>query len=437
MNLHRDILKKMLEWKNSPSRLPLIIKGARQCGKSWCMKEFGRLHYKKVAYFNFENDRELANEFKKSINPDRIIPILELYSGVRILPEDTLIIFDEIQECNEALNSLKYFSENAPDYQIISAGSLLGVALSRGGSFPVGKVDFIDMFPLTFKEYLHSADLDLCEYINSMSTIEALPLRIYNKMAEHYRDYLICGGMPKAVLAMIEDKSIDNVDRELTRILESYSLDFSKHAPSSAIPRISEIWRSLPSQLAKENRKFIFKLVRTGARAREYDIALQWLQLAGLVYKIYDSNNPVIPLTAYDDVAAFKVYLFDVGILRVLSQLPASFFISENPGFREFKGAFAENSVLQNLISQYKVMPRYWTSQGRAEVDFLIQGNESVMPVEVKAASNHSGKSLSVYIQKYNPVKALTITSDNVSINERVINIPHSLTPWINKFIHF
>ena len=437
MNLHRDILKKMAEWKDSSSRLPLIIKGARQCGKSWCMKEFGKLYYKNVAYFNFENNKELSSEFKTTIDPKRIIPILEIYSGIKIEPSETLIIFDEIQECNEALNSLKYFAEEAPEYHVVSAGSLLGVALNNKGSFPVGKVEFLNMYPLTFKEYLRSAEAPLCDYLDSMKSLEALPLIYFNKLTEHYRNYMICGGMPKAVLAMLQHNDIEKVDEELSRIVDSYSLDFSKHAPSSAIPRIAEIWKSLPSQLAKENRKFIFKLVKTGARAREYYIALQWLILAGLVYKIYDSSSPNIPLTAYDDLSAFMVYLFDIGILRALSQLPGNFLLSGNPVFREFKGAFAENAALQNLVGQYKVMPRYWTSDGRAEVDFLLQGNESIMPVEIKAESNHSGKSLKVYIDKYDPLKALTVTADNVRVNDKVINIPHFLVPWLSRLISF
>lgn len=435
MNLHRDILSRMLQWKDSDHRLPLVIKGARQCGKSWCMKEFGKINYRNVAYFNFELNRELADEFKKSLDPDRLIPLLEFYAKTKIYPDKTLIIFDEIQECNDALNSLKYFAEDAPQYHIMAAGSLLGVALNREGSFPVGKVEIWDMYPLTFKEFLCSCDRDLYENINSMSSLAPLPVKLFNQVSEHYRKYLICGGMPKAVLAMIEDRDIEKVDRELNRILQSYMLDFSKHAPSSAIPRISEIWRSLPSQLAKENRKFIFKLVKTGARAREYDIALQWLQLAGLIYKIYDVTKPMIPLMAYDDLSAFKVYLFDVGILRALSNLPAQFLISENPSFREFKGVFAENTALQNIVPDSKVTPRYWTSQGKAEIDFLIQVKESVIPVEVKAESNHSGKSLSVFINKYEPPLAITITADNVKIKDNLINIPHPLTPWLHKFL--
>ena len=438
MNLHRDILQKLLDWKNSSSRLPLLIKGARQCGKSWCMKEFGRRNYERTAYFNFDIDTELKEEFKNTKNPSRLIPILEIYCGFKIEPDTTLIVLDEIQECNEALNSLKYFVEEAPQFHIIAAGSLLGVALGKeGGSFPVGNVEFIDMYPLTFKEFLYNADIDCYNFVDEITSPQPLPLIIYNRLQQLHKRYLICGGMPKAVLAMIEHNDISKVDEELSRILEAYSLDFSKHASPATVPRISEIWRSLPSQLAKENRKFVFKLIRSGARAREYETALEWLQLAGLVYKIHDTENPIIPLSAYDDVSAFKIYLFDVGILRALSQIPAEIFISSNPSFREFKGVFAENAALQAFVPQFRVLPRYWTSQGRAEVDFVIQCKEHVLPVEVKAESNKSGKSLGVYIEKYRPRKAVTVTSLNVSVDRQVLNIPHPLASWLGRWLDF
>lgn len=435
MDLHRDILERMKEWKESPSRLPLIIKGARQCGKSWCMKEFGRLYYTNTAYFNFESQPELCDDFKTSKEPSRIIANLEIYCGFKIIPGATLIIFDEIQECNEALNSLKYFAEFAPEYHIMSAGSLLGVALSKGGSFPVGKVDCLDMYPLTFKEFLLSADKTLYDYVNGLTHLEILPLRIFNRLNEEYRRYTICGGMPKAVLAMIEDNDLGKVDLELKRITESYSLDFSKHASPSTVPKIAEIWNSLPSQLSKENRKFTYKVVRTGARAREYESALQWLQFAGLVYKIYESSTPIFPLQAYDDISAFKVYVLDIGILRTLCGIPAEIFMSPNISFREFKGAFAENAALQSFVPQFDTMPRYWASEGRAEVDFLLQAKGHIYPVEVKAETNKSGKSLSVYIKKYKPFRAFTITALNVSEGETVINVPHSLSSWLGRWL--
>lgn len=436
MDLKREVISKLLKWKDSPSRLPLIIRGARQCGKSWSMKEFGRLYYENTAYFNFEKDPQLKGDFKTK-DPKRLLPLLELYAGCKIRPETTLIIFDEIQECNEALNSLKYFAELAPEYHIISAGSLLGVALNRSGSFPVGKVDFIDMYPLTFKEFLWNADDSLFHFVDGMDKLEPIPSLVYNNLQVQFKRYSVCGGMPKAVVAMLEDNDLQKVDEELRRIAESYSLDFSKHASPQIVPRITEIWNSLPSQLAKENRKFIFKLVRPGARAREYEIALQWLQLAGLVYKVNDTENPFMPLSAYDNVSAFKIYLLDVGILRTISGLPAQAITNSSAIFREFKGVLAENCALQSLVPQFQVMPRYWTSRGRAEVDFIIQGKENIVPLEVKAENNLTGKSLSVYIKKYSPKLAITVSSLNVSIGEPVVNIPHSLTGWINKLLDF
>lgn len=436
MELHRIVEQQLIHWKDRPDRRPLILEGARQVGKTWVMQNFGKKHYEKTAYFNFENSKELQQEFKMSKSPDRIINILELYCGFKIKASNTLIIFDEIQECEDALVSLKYFNEEANQYHIIAAGSLLGVAVARSGSFPVGKVDFIKMYPLSFKEMLFSLDRQTYEYMESMHHVERLPEIIYNKIRDYYRQYLICGGMPQAVLAMLETKDIAKVDDVLHSILHSYALDFSKHAPKGDIPKIGEIWNSLPSQLAKENRKFIYKLVRPGARAREYENALLWLQQAGLTYRVNCSSKPALPLSAYDDPSAFKIYVFDIGILRALSGLDASVFIDENPLFTEFKGAYYENAVLQSLMPQCKSMPRYWVSNsGRAEVDFLLQADADILPVEVKASVNTSGQSLAQYIKNFAPKRAVIISSANNSTKEgdstEIIHIPHPVTDWL------
>lgn len=436
MELHRIVEQQLIHWKDRPDRRPLILEGARQVGKTWVMQNFGKKHYEKTAYFNFENSKELQQEFKMSKSPDRIINILELYCGFKITAGDTLIIFDEIQECEDALVSLKYFNEEANQYHIIAAGSLLGVAVARSGSFPVGKVDFIKMYPLSFKEMLFSLDRQTYEYMENTHHVERLPEIIYNKIRDYYRQYLICGGMPQAVLAMLETKDIAKVDETLQSILHSYMLDFSKHAPKGDIPKIGEIWNSLPSQLAKENRKFIYKLVRPGARAREYENALLWLQQAGLTYRVNCSSKPALPLSAYDDPSAFKIYVFDIGILRALSGLDASVFIDENPLFTEFKGAYYENAVLQSLIPQCKSMPRYWVSNsGRAEVDFLLQADADILPVEVKASVNTSGQSLAQYIKNFAPKRAVIISSANNSTKEgdstEIIHIPHPVTDWL------
>lgn len=435
MTLHRDILDRLAEWKNSEDRLPLLIRGARQIGKTWSMREFGKRCFEKTAYFNFESNIDLQKEFKITKDPHRLISILEVYCGFKIVASDTLIIFDEIQECNEALNSLKYFAEGASDYYVVAAGSLLGVALDNNKSFPVGKVDIINMYPLTFKEFLMSAEASLVEIIDTHIADGTLPFVVQSKIEEWFRKYQVCGGIPKPVLAMLRDRSLEEVDAELNKLLDSYSLDFSKHASSSDAPKITAIWNSIPSQLAKENRKFIYGVVREGARAREYEKALNWLELSGLLYKIYDTELPFLPLKAYDNLSAFKLYLFDVGLLRALSQLPPTIFTSEIGMFREFKGAFAENIVLQNLVPQFPVLPRYWTSAGRAEIDFILQYKDGIYPIEIKASNNNSSKSLKLYIDKYGPRKAIIISKDNFSIEEKIIRLSHGLTPWLKELL--
>lgn len=438
MELYRSIVEKLEQWKDSESRKPLVLEGARQVGKTWAMKHFGKENYRQTAYFNFENSPELCLEFDNTKSPTRIISVLQLYCGFKITPSDTLIIFDEIQECENALISLKYFCEEAPEYHIISAGSLLGVAVARSGSFPVGKVDFLRMYPLSFREMLFTLDRGMYEYMEEMKSPERLPEVIHNKLSDYYRQYLICGGMPQAILDMINYNDISRVDKTLQDIIHSYTLDFSKHAPKSDIPKIGEIWKSIPSQLAKENRKFIYKLVRPGARAREYENALVWLQQAGLIYRVYCSSKPAIPLSAYDDISAFKIYLFDIGILRVLSGMDASVLITDNPLFSEFKGAYFENAILQSLTPQYAESPRYWLSNsGKAEVDFILQSKAGIIPVEVKASGNTSGQSLSQFIKNYSPEKAIVISSMNISVKDTVeteiIHLPHPVTDWLRN----
>lgn len=430
----RDIEKDLLEWKHREGHRPLIIEGARQIGKTWIMKYFGATQYATTAYFNFENSKELCEEFKTTKDPARLIPLLELYGGMKIVAGETLIILDEIQECSEALNSLKYFAEQAPRYDIIAAGSLLGVSLA-GGGFPVGKVEFLKMYPVTFKEYLSIADHALYEYVEQISKPSRLPEIVYNRMREHCREYMVCGGMPRALLAWIESRDIDRVDNEIGNLIISYELDFSKHAPKRLVAKIFDIWRSIPSQLARENRKFVYKLIRSGARAREYEDALIWMQQAGIVYRIFDCEKPALPLSAYEDLGAFKVYVFDIGLLRIMSNLGRNVIINENPIYKEFKGAFFENYVLQSLMPQLKRKPCYWTSEGKAEVDFLIQKNDSIIPVEVKASDNIASKSLGVYIKKYLPERALIISSRNVSVKNIVVEIPHALCDWVSNLI--
>lgn len=436
MDIQRDIMVKFAQWKESSDRKPLILKGARQIGKSWAMKRFGEENYKHIAYFNFDNSPELCAEFDRTKNPHRIIETLRLYSDQTIIPHDTLIILDEIQECNKALNALKYFCEDAPEYHIMAAGSLLGVALSKGDSFPVGKVDFLDMYPVTFREFLREDNPRIFNFIENLENIEPLPEIVIGQLTESYRKYQICGGMPEAAKAMLEYKGIARVSTIQDAILTAYTLDFSKHAPGKDIPRIGAIWNSIPSQLARENRKFIYKLVKEGARAREYEDALLWMQHAGLILRVFCCSKPGLPLSAYDDLSAFKIYLCDTGLLRALSKIPAEAFLNDTPDFKEFRGAMTENRVLQSLITQVDPFPRYWVSNATAEVDFLIQYKIKILPAEVKSGTSLEGKSLRVYATKYAPDLMLRYSMNNLKIDGQLLNIPLPLVDWTIKLLN-
>lgn len=441
MEIYREITEKLEQWKNSDNRRPLIIQGARQIGKTWVMKKFGEDHYQYTAYFNFEASKELCLEFEKTKDPARIISILSLYTGVPINSEDTLIIFDEIQECPDALNSLKYFCEEAPQFHIMAAGSLLGVAIHHHTGFPVGKVDFLRMYPITFREYLRTAGHELVDYVDGMDSIQPLPEIISGRIWSEFRKYEICGGMPKAAVASLENKGNERICKEQEEILTSYYFDFTKQTSSAEFPRIAAVWQSLPSQLAKENRKFIYKVVKPGARAREYENAISWLREAGLVYQIFCASKPGLPLSAFDDLSAFKLYMLDIGLLRSLAKLPPEIFTDPNPLFTEFKEALMENLVAQALASQLAQQPRYWVSNGTAEIDFLIQEGLSILPVEVKSSTNTAGKSLSVYIGKYSPDRAIVFSGKGLSAatnsetSTQILNIPLPLIDWLPKLL--
>ena len=425
----------LVRWKQRPDRKPLIIQGTRQIGKTWVMKKFGEENFKYVAYFNLDASEELCREFENTKNPERLIDILRLYTDCPVEPGQTLIIFDEIQQSNKALTSLKYFCEEAPEYHILAAGSLLGVSLSRGDSFPVGKVDFLRMYPVTFREFLRADTPQMYEYLESLTEIAPLPEIVMGRIGEAYRRYQVCGGMPAAVAAMLEKRGIQEIEDIQKSILTAYSLDFAKHAPGKDIPRIAAIWNSIPSQLAKENRKFIYKLVKTGARAREYEDALLWLEHAGMIYRIFCSSKPDLPLRAYDDLSAFKIYLCDGGLLRVMAQLPVEVLWTENPLYTEFKGAMAESMVLLSLAANFDVTPRYWTSEATAEVDFLLQDNASILPVEVKSGTRLSGKSLGIYIDRFAPGLALRFSMNNLKQDGAVLNLPLFLADWTGRVL--
>lgn len=435
MDIQRLISGRLVNWKDKPSRKPLILQGVRQVGKTWLLKHFGSAYFEDTAYFNFEKQKELVQFFSATRDPDRIIDNLALVHGKAILPQKTLIIFDEIQECNDALNSLKYFCEERPDYAIACAGSLLGVAMSRGSSFPVGKVDFLQLHPVTFSEFLASAAPELYSYLEQLDKVEPIPDIFFNPLCEQLKKYFISGGMPEAVVKLLDESDIAGTQDVLQSIINAYLLDFSKHVENKDIPRINFIWNSLPSQLAKENKKFIYQAIRPGARAREYEEALLWLINAGLAIRVNCSTRPFIPLAAYDDLTAFKIYLPDVGVLRRLSLLDPVAITEGNRLFTEFKGSLTENFVLSGLLSQFEVVPRYWRSDNTAEVDFLIQHENNIIPVEVKSNENIRSKSLAFYRKEYHPRLSIRFSLRNLKLDNGLVNIPLFMVDYTGKLI--
>ena len=437
MEIRRDIIEQFKAWKNTPERKPILLKGARQIGKTWAMETFGREAFDYYVKFDFDRQPELKSVFQISKNPERIIKELALYTEVPIIAGQTLIIFDEIQECEEALNSLKYFYEDAPQYHIIAAGSLLGVAVKRRSmTVPVGKVNMIRMYPVTFREFLRAADERTFQYIEDLHTAERLPEIILNKLKIEYRRYLICGGMPEAVISLLDNKGMEAVEQVLQDILDLYELDFSKYATPRDIPRIHAIWHSLPSQLAKENRKFIYKVIKQGARSKDYEDALLWLEDAGMIYRTFNITKPALPLSAYEETTAFKVYACDCGLLRRLARLPATVILNPNANYTEFKGSMAENAVLQSIIPLLNNdIPHYWSPDSRAEIEFIIQWGENIIPVEVKAENCINGRSLSVYTERYKPTKRIRFSFLNLQYNQGLLSCPTPMADWFYRFL--
>ena len=420
----RTIINDLLTWKKSPARKPLILSGARQVGKTWVLKEFGRLYFDDTAYFSLDKDKSVKQLFATTRDPHRLIEQLSYIHGSKIEPHKTLVIFDEIQECSDALQSLKYFCEDAPQYAVVCAGSLLGVYLNHSGqSFPVGKVDHLNMYPLTFSEFLEARDHNAYRYYCDINSIEPIPDFFFDKLSENFTSYRICGGMPEAANELITN-GINNVDKILSNILKDYSSDFVKHTSPATANKIDLIWKSMPSQLAKENKKFVYQLVRTGARAREYEDALIWIERAGLIYRVNSVNKIALPIKACDDLSSFKIYCLDQGILRMLAEMDTSVYTSEAPGFAEFKGALAENYILQSLVAQYEKTLRYWTSGNTAEIDFILNIGNEIIPIEVKADTNTVGKSLIEYQKKYNPRIRIRYSMKNLNLNGNLLNIP-------------
>ena len=396
-------MEKLNEWKNDRHRKPLIIEGARQVGKTWLMKEFGRQSYGDTIYINFDSNSTMEELFASDLDTERLLMGLELYAGKKIDPDNTLLIFDEIQQVPEALSSLKYFYENAPQYHIICAGSLLGIALHSGTSFPVGKVMFLKLYPLSFKEFLIATGNQ-----RFAELLEKQDYQMIGSFAQTYTDilkqYYFVGGMPEAVLRFTEDRDYNEVREIQKRILEAYEQDFSKHAPNNTVPKIRMLWNNIPSQLAKENKKFVYGLLREGARAKEYETAIMWLSDCGMVHKISRINKPNLPLKAYADMKAFKLFVVDVGLLGCMAGLSQKTILEGNELFVEFEGALTEQYVLQQLVTMPDLGIYYYTNdRNSCEVDFVVDNGEEAIPVEVKADVNLMAKSLKTYHGKFEP----------------------------------
>ncbi|NTV91197.1 MAG: ATP-binding protein [Clostridiales bacterium] len=422
--MYRAAIEQLNIWKNKKNRKPLIIRGARQVGKTWLMKSFGQAAYKNTVYINFDNNRQMKSLFASDLKIDRIITGIELYAGHGISKEDTLLIFDEIQEVPEALTSLKYFNENAPEYHIVCAGSLLGVALHKGTSFPVGKVEFLDLFPLSFSEFARAMGKDQLVGLLNKGDFE-----MANTFTQEYTDllryYYYVGGMPEVVSAFSENRNFNEARNIQKDILDAYAQDFSKHAPNETVPRIRMLWNSVPSQLAKENRKFMYGLVKEGSRAKDYEMAMLWLTDCGLVHKVQCVTAPSLPLKAYEDLKAFKLFLLDVGLMSCMVGLDQRVILNGNDLFREFKGALTEQYVLQQLKTLRGVDTYYWTNdRGSAEIDFVIDTGSEVIPLEVKAETNLKAKSLKVYYEKFRPGISIRTSMADYKQEEWLLNLP-------------
>ena len=424
--MYRKLIEQLKGWKDKKDRLPLILKGARQVGKTWLLQEFGKECFEDVLYINFENESNVSSLFEGTIEPNRIIEFLGAVHHKKIEPEKTLIIFDEIQEFPRALTALKYFAEQTPEYAICCAGSLLGVFLHDSVSFPVGKVEFLELNPLTFEEFLlANNENSLIEVINK-NGLQELPEIITSKLQDYLKKYFAIGGMPGAVNKWITTKDFEEVEKVQRGILDSYTRDFSKHTDKNTATKIKYNWESIPSQLAKENRKFVYGVIRDGARAREYEDAINWLQDTGLIRKVYRvKRGDKLPLKAYEDLKAFKIYLLDVGLLRVMCELSYETIINGNEIYNEFKGLLTEQFVLQELAAFDKIKSiYYWTNESLSEVDFVFNYKNLIIPVEAKSGINVRARSLKNFMQEYNTELALRFSLLNLVENDKILNIP-------------
>ena len=433
-NMQRDAINQLIKWKNSKRRKPLILQGARQVGKTWLMQEFGKREYKKTAYVTFDRNTSLQKAFEDYTNIKELLTKIEIEVQMKITPEDTLIIFDEIQECPDAITALKYFNEKAPEYHIVVAGSLLGLAHHNGTGFPVGKVNFMTLYPLSFFEFLSANGEDLLR--EAMEAGKTDVVKTFSiKLINYLKYYYYVGGMPEVVQSFIDNRDFNEVREVQKEIISSYNSDFSKHTDSNTAERIRMVWDSISSQLAKENKKFIYNVIKTGARAKDFEIALAWLRDSGLIYKVNHIKKPNLPLKAYEDINIFKLYILDVGLLGALSNLSAKTILDEDKIFTEFKGALTEQYVLQQLKINHTPI-YYWTSKSNvAEIDFVTQVENYVIPIEVKATTNLKAKSLQQYRKDYNPEKSIRTSLADFEINNGLYNIPLYLIGLFEKLI--
>ena len=437
--MERNAMQDLVAWKESPYRKPLLLQGIRQVGKTWLLKEFGRRYYERVALFNFDEHPEYRQFFSSTKDITRILSNLQFAIGFPITEGSTLIVFDEIQDAPEVLNSLKYFHENGKGYHVACAGSMLGVALAKPSSFPVGQIDFLRILPLTFREMLVAEDeKNLIAYLDAKVDLDPIPDAFFNPLVENLKKYFLIGGMPEAMARWVNEKHSGQIDGILWSIIQAYERDFAKHPEPREYPKLMHIWHSLPSQLARENKKFLYQLVKQGARAREYEDALHWLVSAEVVTKVPRCTKPALPLSAYEDLSAFKVYAADVALLRRLAQLDISSFLHPTQLFTEFKGAFVENYILQALTAAFPVPLRYWTSSdNRYEVDFLLQHKNHIIPIEVKADTNISSSSLKAIKRLHDNDFGLRIrySLQNLKLDGDVLNIPFFMADWTEKLI--
>ena len=422
--MKRILLEKLKLWKNSHTRQPLILRGARQVGKTWLMKEFAKTEYLDYIYVNFEFDETMKTLFEADLNPERILLHLKTFSGIEAKPHTTLIIFDEIQEAGRGLTSLKYFSEQAPEYHVITAGSLLGITLHQHVSFPVGKVDFLDLYPLNFYEFLCAIGQERFAELIETNDFQMIT-SFKTKYIEWLRQYFYIGGMPAAVASYVEQKDFVEVRTIQKKILDAYESDFSKHAPIEIVPRIRLVWNAILPQLTKENRKFVYAKIQKGARAREFELAMAWLLDCGLIKQVFRVTKPDLPLKAYLDFSAFKLFMVDVGLMAAMADINAKTLLRGSAIFEEFKGALTEQFVFQQLTQNNNLVITYWTSDSlKAEIDLLVQYSNEIIPIEIKAAENLQAKSLKTFCQKYNPETAIRTSLSDYRKETRLTNVP-------------